>query len=441
MKKVDTPMLKHLKIAIGSDHGGFELKNQLLGYLQGQGYDVQDCGTHSKDAVDYPRIAYTVARLVASGAAERGVIIDGAGIGSAMAANKIKGVRAAACYSVALAKNACEHNDANVLTLGAGQTNLEAAKQIVETFLAGECVEERHRKRVALINELERGPIELAPHQATLLATVGEQRVSASGTDLEKIAKRVQELLGAQGNPSISPALPAKPSLNIPQLIDHTVLRPETTRADIEQLCREARQYKFYSVCVNPTWVSFARELLAGSPVRVCCVVGFPLGAQPPETKAMEARAAIRQGAKEIDMVINVGALKSSDDELVLRDIRGVVEACRDGSAKCKVILETSLLTNEEKARACELAVKAHADFVKTSTGFSTGGATVEDVSLMARIVRDKGLGVKASGGVRSLADLMRMVAAGATRIGTSSGIKILKEASGEAFSGEAPKY
>ena len=140
-------------------------------------------------------------------------------------------------------------------------------------------------------------------------------------------------------------------------------------------------------------------------------------------------------------MVINVGALKSGDDEMVLRDIRGVVEACRDGSAKCKVILETSLLTNEEKARACELSVKAHANFVKTSTGFSTGGATVEDVSLMSRIVKDKGLGVKASGGVRSLAELLKMVAAGATRIGTSSGLKILKEARGEAVSGEAPKY
>jgi deoxyribose-phosphate aldolase len=155
----------------------------------------------------------------------------------------------------------------------------------------------------------------------------------------------------------------------------------------------------------------------------------------------MEARAAIRQGAREIDMVINVGALKSGDDELVLRDIRAVVEACRDGSAKSKVILETSLLTNEEKARACELAVKANANFVKTSTGFSTGGATVEDVSLMSRIVRDRGLGVKASGGVRSLADLMKMVAAGATRIGTSSGIKIVKEARGEAVSSEGAKY
>ncbi|HUI06667.1 MAG TPA: deoxyribose-phosphate aldolase [Verrucomicrobiae bacterium] len=232
-----------------------------------------------------------------------------------------------------------------------------------------------------------------------------------------------------------------KPKLDVAQLIDHTILRPDTTRSDIEQLCREARQNKFYSVCVNPTWVSLARQLLEGSGVKVCCVVGFPLGAQPPESKAMEARAAIRAGAKEIDMVINVGALKSGDDELVLRDIRTVVEACRDGSAKCKVILETALLTNEEKARACEHAVKAHADFVKTSTGFSSGGATVEDVSLMSRIVREKGLGVKASGGVRSLADLMKMVAAGATRIGTSSGVKILKEARGEAVSGPGAKY
>jgi deoxyribose-phosphate aldolase len=433
-------MGKNLKIAIGSDHGGFELKNQLLGYLQGRGYFVQDCGTHSKDAVDYPRIAYTVARLVAGGTCDLGIMIDGAGIGSAMAANKVKGVRAAACYSVALAKNSREHNDANVLTLGAGQTDVETAKQIVETFLTVECVEERHRKRVQLINAIQDGPIEVGAHQATLLGVAGNPRMSTSQSDLERIAQRVQELLAAQGNPPIAASTP-KPKLDIAQLIDHTVLRPDTTRSDIEQLCREARQYKFYSVCVNPTWVSVARQMLEGSGVKVCCVVGFPLGAQPPETKAMEARAAIRQGAKEIDMVINVGALKSGDDELVLRDIRGVVEACRDGSAKCKVILETSLLTNEEKARACELAVKAHADFVKTSTGFSTGGATVEDVSLMSRIVRDKGLGVKASGGVRSLAELMKMVAAGATRIGTSSGIKILKEAKGEVVSGAGAKY
>ena len=255
----------------------------------------------------------------------------------------------------------------------------------------------------------------------------------------EKVAKPGRRSLAAQSQPIAPPLSPL--SLNIPQLIDHTILRPDATRADIEQLCREARQHKFYSVCVNPTWVSLARQLLDGSGVKVCCVVGFPLGAQLPATKAMEARAAIRQGAKELDMVINIGALKSGDDSLVLRDIRSVVEACRDGSAKCKVILETSLLTNEEKARACELAVNAGADFVKTSTGFSTGGATVEDVALMSRIVRGKKLGVKASGGIRSLADLRRMVQAGATRIGTSSGIKILQEAAGQAVNSDGAKY
>jgi deoxyribose-phosphate aldolase len=433
-------MDKNLKIAVGSDHGGYELKGQLLAWLREKGWTVQDVGTHSKDPVDYPRIAYAVARLVAAGDCFRGIMIDGAGIGSAMAANKVRGVRAAACYNVSLAKNAREHNDANVLTLGATQTDAAGAKLIVDAFLAGQCTEERHKKRVQLIDAIQDGPIEVGPHQATLLGTVGENRVSASPTDQERIAKRVQEILAAQGNPPIAPP-PPRPKLDVSQYIDHTVLRPDTTRSDIEQLCREARQYKFYSVCVNPTWVSLARQLLDGSGVKVCCVVGFPLGAQPPETKAMEARAAIRQGAKEIDMVINVGALKSGDNELVLRDIRSVVEACRDGSAKCKVILETTLLTNEEKARACEMAVKARADFVKTSTGFSSGGATVEDVALMSRIVRDKGLGVKASGGVRSLADLMKMINAGATRIGTSSGVKIVKEARGEAVSGEGAKY
>ncbi len=267
--------------------------------------------------------------------------------------------------------------------------------------------------------------------------------MNPSTSDLERVAKRVQELLAAAGNSPSAAAVP-KPKLSpaqIAQLIDHSGLRPDATRADIEQLCREARQYKFCSVCINPTWVSLARELLAGSNVKICCVVGFPLGAQPSETKAMEARAAIRQGAKEIDMVINIGALRGGDDELVLRDIRAVVEACHDGSAKSKVILETSFLTNEEKARACELAVKARADFVKTSTGFSSGGATVEDVSLMSRIVRDKGLGVKAAGNVRSLADLLKIVAAGATRVGTSSSVKIMKEASGETVSGESAGY
>jgi deoxyribose-phosphate aldolase len=219
--------------------------------------------------------------------------------------------------------------------------------------------------------------------------------------------------------------------LDLPRLIDHTLLRADATKTDIERLCAEARQHEFCSVCVNPVWVSLARQLLQGAGVSICSVVGFPLGAQPPETKAQEAQLAIQHGASEIDMVINIGALKGGDDESVLRDIRMVTNACQEGGAKCKVILETCLLTNDEKRRACQLAIDGRANFVKTSTGFSSGGATVEDVSLMSRIVGEHGLEVKASGGIRSLADLQRMVEAGATRIGTSSGVKIIQEAAG----------
>ena len=266
------------------------------------------------------------------------------------------------------------------------------------------------------------------------MSGVNQTRLAQSEElDVKELGKRVKALLAELEAPVGAP--PPLPPRDIPQLIDHTILRPDATRANIEPLCREALQHKFCSVCVNPTWVSLARQLLDGSSVQVCCVVGFPLGANLPETKALEARAAIRQGAKEIDMVINVGALKSGDDALVFHDIRSVVEACRDGGARCKVILETALLTREEKARACLLAIQARANFVKTSTGFSTGGATAEDVALMSRIVREKGLGVKASGGVRTLADLRLMVQAGATRIGTSSGLKILQEAAAEAVS------
>jgi deoxyribose-phosphate aldolase len=220
--------------------------------------------------------------------------------------------------------------------------------------------------------------------------------------------------------------------LNIARLIDHTVLRPEATQADIERLCEEARQHGFYSVCVNPAWVALCRRLVTGSDVKVSCVVGFPLGANLPETKAAEALAAVRDGASELDMVLNVGALKSADDALVLADIRGVTEAAHKAGGHCKVILETCLLTEDEKVRACRLVVEAGADFVKTSTGFSKGGATVQDVSLMSGLVRKAGLGVKASGGIRTLADLRAMVQAGATRIGTSSGIGILREAAGQ---------
>jgi deoxyribose-phosphate aldolase len=199
--------------------------------------------------------------------------------------------------------------------------------------------------------------------------------------------------------------------------------------ADIQRLCDEAKRHRFFSVCVNPSYVRHAASLLRGSAVKVCCVVGFPLGAQPPETKALEARRAIREGAREIDMVINIGALKAREDAVVLKDIRAVVEACKDGRAICKVILETALLNDDEKVRGCEVSMKAGAEFVKTSTGFGPGGATTADVALMSRTVAPKKLGVKAAGGIRSYADVVKMVEAGATRVGSSSSVKIIDEA------------
>jgi deoxyribose-phosphate aldolase len=215
-------------------------------------------------------------------------------------------------------------------------------------------------------------------------------------------------------------------------LIDHTLLKPDARREDVEQLCREAAQFCFASVCVNPNWVPLCREMLRGSGVKVCTVVGFPLGAHSPDVKAYEARRAVEQGAEEVDMVINIGALKSRDYALVEQDIRGVVQAVgRDTIVK--VILETSLLTREEKIMACSLSKAAGADYVKTSTGFAGGGATVEDVRLMRETVGPE-IGVKASGGIRTQEDAKAMVAAGATRIGASAGVKIVR---GEADGGK----
>lgn len=211
--------------------------------------------------------------------------------------------------------------------------------------------------------------------------------------------------------------------MELAKLIDHTALKPETTKAQITQLCKEAKEYGFASVCVNPTWVKLAAELLAGSDVKVCTVIGFPLGANTSAVKAFEAKDAIANGAGEVDMVINIAALKDKDDALVESDIRAVVEAAN--GTLVKVIIETSLLSDEEKVRACEIAVKAGTDFVKTSTGFSTGGATKEDVALMRKTVGPT-IGVKASGGVRTKQNVEDMVAAGATRIGASAGVAIV---------------
>jgi deoxyribose-phosphate aldolase len=223
-------------------------------------------------------------------------------------------------------------------------------------------------------------------------------------------------------------------------LIDHTLLKPEASEDDIKRLCEEAARFRFASVCVNPTWVRAAACHLHGSGVPVCTVIGFPLGATLSDVKAYEARRAIFDGAREVDMVINIGALKSGDDCAVEEDIRAVASVAHESNVICKVIIETALLTDDEKVRACVAAKNAGADFVKTSTGFSKGGATVGDIALMRRAVGSE-LGVKASGGVKGLDDARKMVEAGATRIGASVGVKIAQEAAGNRSDASAGAY
>lgn len=214
-------------------------------------------------------------------------------------------------------------------------------------------------------------------------------------------------------------------------MIDHTLLKPDTTRQDIEKLCQEAAQYGFASVCVNSSWVATCARLLQGSAVKVCSVVSFPLGAATSDTKHYETRRAIFDGAREIDMVINVGMLKSGDLRYVERDIEAVTSPCREAGVLSKVIIEAALLTDDEKVSACSLAKAAGADFVKTSTGFGYSGATAADVALMRRVVGDE-MGVKASGGIRDFEGVKALVAAGATRIGASAGVRIVQESRGQ---------
>lgn len=229
-------------------------------------------------------------------------------------------------------------------------------------------------------------------------------------------------------------SLPAAPAaLEMPHgaglaaWIDHTLLKPEATPAQVEKLCAEARQYHFATVCLNPVYVALAKKLLAGSGVPVCAVIGFPLGASTPELKALEAGRVAEMGASEIDMVIHLGALKADDAASALEDVQAVAESCHARGAQLKVILEMALLTRHEKILGCVVAQTAAADFVKTSTGFGPGGATVEDVALMRAIVGAR-MGVKAAGGIRSLADARAMIAAGANRLGASAGVAILRE-------------
>jgi deoxyribose-phosphate aldolase len=226
--------------------------------------------------------------------------------------------------------------------------------------------------------------------------------------------------------------------LKLASMIDHTLLKPDATQDQIAQLCFEARKYNFASVCVNPANVKLCAELLKGSPVKVCTVIGFPLGATSTDAKVFETQNAIQNGATEIDMVINIGALKSRDLELVASDIRSIVQAAHQGGAIVKVIIEAALLTDEEKTIACLLSKEAGADFVKTSTGFASGGATVEDVTLMRRVV-GPAMGVKAAGGIRTLEDAENMIKAGATRIGASAGVKIVQAFSQPAAQSQAP--
>jgi deoxyribose-phosphate aldolase len=260
----------------------------------------------------------------------------------------------------------------------------------------------------------------------------GEGGCSSCGRCAQRAGAAVQRILEAGasrvgGGLGMSP-----PGGDIARYIDHTILKPDATRAQIVQLCAEARQFSFAAVCVNPFWVRTCAEQLAGSGVKVCSVVGFPLGATLPEAKVYETRRAIQNGAGEIDMVINIGALKGGEDALVEADIAGVVLACQDGGAHSKVIIEAVLLTDEEKERACLLAKAAGADFVKTSTGFASGGATAADVALMRRVVGPD-VGVKAAGGHHFLRVIVAANAAGATRIGASASVKILQEAKGGA--------
>lgn len=248
---------------------------------------------------------------------------------------------------------------------------------------------------------------------------------------IEQVTRQVAGVV--QEKQAISPRSATAPAAtptadSLARMIDHTLLKPEATRDQIAQLCRQAREYSFASVCVNPVNVGLCSQLLAGSDVLVCAVVGFPLGATFTDVKVLEARRAIHAGAAEADMVINIGALKSQDYEATAQDIAAVARACHAEGAILKVIIETALLSDEEKVIACQLAKMAGADFVKTSTGFGPGGAAPEDVALMRRVV-GPALGVKAAGGIHTCEEALQMIAAGANRIGASSGVKIVQGA------------
>lgn len=265
-------------------------------------------------------------------------------------------------------------------------------------------------------------PVDVA---AVLRAVGDELRPGGAACPCHGVVAALCPARPAPGKGTAAPDASTLDAAGVARLIDHTLLKPEATPAQVRDLCREARDHGFAAVCVNPLWVRTCAEELGGTAIAVASVAGFPLGASVPEVKAAEAARAVEDGAREVDMVLSVGALKAGDNRLVERDVSAVVEACRPRGALVKVILEAALLTDEEKARACAIAKLAGAAFVKTSTGFGPGGATADDVALMRRVV-GPGVGVKAAGGIRDWGAARAMIAAGASRIGTSAGPKIL---------------
>lgn len=281
-----------------------------------------------------------------------------------------------------------------------------------------------------LVEQITKEVLVLLHEEEQLAASSGNDGtcVDCIGQCVEQCQEKVQQVVNAGATRLTSTLGNVDHGASMSKMIDHTLLKPDATQDQVAQLCYEARKYDFAAVCVNPSYVKLCSELLKGAPVHVCTVVGFPLGATPPEVKAYEAQQAIDDGATEVDMVINVGALKSKDYALVERDIASVARTCHAGGAVLKVIIEAALLGDEEKVIACQLAKTASADYVKTSTGFGPGGATVHDVALMRRAVGPS-MGIKAAGGIKDYDDAQAMVAAGATRIGASAGIKILQGA------------
>ncbi len=256
----------------------------------------------------------------------------------------------------------------------------------------------------------------------------GDRCADCVGQCVAQCQEKIQQVIDAGASRVTSTLGNVDVGPGVARLIDHTLLKPDASQDQIAQLCYEAQKYGFAAVCVNPAYVKLCAQLLQGTRVAVCTVVGFPLGATPPEVKAYEAQQAVDDGATEVDMVINIGALKSKDYALVERDIATVARTCHNGGTLLKVIIEAALLSDEEKVVACQLAKVAGADYVKTSTGFGPGGATVHDVALMRRSVGPE-MGIKAAGGIKSYEDAQAMVAAGATRIGASAGVQILQEA------------